>query len=60
MVERSFAEAIKAVGEALPKDLSKPRWNRRDFWLVLTGGVLGAIVGGMLAFGFYLLVEMGM
>jgi hypothetical protein len=60
MVERSFSEPMKAVGNELPKDLSKPRWETRDKFLVLTGLVLGGIVSIMFGFGLYVLLEMGM
>ncbi len=61
MVERSFAEPVKVTEqEPLPTGFAKPRWAKRDLWLVLTGLTLGAIVSTMFGFGLYLLVEMGM
>jgi hypothetical protein len=61
MVERSFSEPVKVAElEPEPTLYRKPRWDRKDFWLVLTGAVLGGIVSIMFGFGLYLLLEMGM
>jgi hypothetical protein len=60
MVERSLSGPVKAVGNELPEDLSKPRWETRDKFLVLTGAMLGGIVSIMFGFGLYVLLEMGM
>jgi hypothetical protein len=61
MVERSFSEPVR-VSELpiVPTGIKKAPWEKRDKFLVLTGAILGSIVGIMFGFGLYLLLEMGM
>ena len=61
MAERSFSDPVKVSSLENNVTLNvKPRWEKRDKYLVLTGIILGAIVSTMFGFGLYLLLEMGM
>jgi hypothetical protein len=60
MVERSFADPVKAVEVNLETNMSRPGLSVRDRWLVFTAGILGAIVGVLAAVGVYLILLEGM
>jgi hypothetical protein len=60
MGERSFTEPVRATDVELETYMPKARLDKRDKWLVLTAGVLGAIVGVLGAVSVYLILLEGM